>query len=54
MDLSFSIGAANMTNPPYNCTISTGATTNTTITLVLLTQRTSGKCDYWCCLFQFP
>jgi hypothetical protein len=30
------------------------ANQNTTITLVLLTQSKSGKCNYWCCLFAFP
>ncbi len=28
--------------------------TNSTNTLVLQTQRKSGKCDNWCCLFAFP
>jgi hypothetical protein len=49
-------GAANMTNdhPPYNAALELVLLTTPTNTLVLQTQRKSGKCDYWCCLFAFP
>ncbi len=41
-------------NPPYNAPFVLVLLTYPTNTLVLETQRKSGKCDYWCCLFAFP
>jgi hypothetical protein len=41
-------------NPPYNAPSVLVLLTNPTNSLVLQTQRKSGKCDFWCCLFAFP
>jgi hypothetical protein len=54
IDLLISIGAAKMTILLMTAPLVLVLLTNTTITLVLLTRRKSGKCDYWCCLFAFP
>jgi hypothetical protein len=37
-------------NSPYSASLVL-MLTNPTNALVLQTQRKSGKCDYWCCLF---
>jgi hypothetical protein len=46
------VGASNMTTTPYNALLVRCNQPSPTNTLVLLTQRNSGKCDYWCCLFK--
>jgi hypothetical protein len=44
------IGAANMAAPTL---FQKARISNPTNALVLLTQRESGKPDFWCCLFHF-